>query len=163
MDSGCCLSICTACCLPVLNYGELGEESKREGVGGRGCLCSHFHGGDIVLFFALTVASYIGFQSLLTFKGALCEAHPASSLQRARCMCLPSGVPALVVQRYILVIFCPLCLIFLHFKTWGFLFPNGICVFICHHNNSHMQKCDFLSNEETQLPSDFSFDLYFHS
>lgn len=76
VDSGCCLSICTACCLPVLNYGELGEESKREGVSGRGCLCSHFHGGDIILFFALTVASYTGFQSLLTFKGALCEAPP---------------------------------------------------------------------------------------
>ena len=77
VDSGCCLSICAACCLPVLNYGELGVESKREGVSGRGCLCSHFHGGDIILFYALTVASYIGFQSLLTFKGSLCEAHPA--------------------------------------------------------------------------------------
>lgn len=77
VDSGSCLSICAACCLPVLNYGELGGESKREGVSGRGCLCSHFHGGDIILFYALTVASYIGFQSLLTFKGSLCEAHPA--------------------------------------------------------------------------------------
>ena len=38
-----------------------------------------------------------------------------------------------------------------------------MCVFLCHRNNSHVQKCDFLSNEETQLPSDFSFDLYFHS
>ena len=67
VGSVCCLSICPACCLPVLNDEESGGGSKREGVNSRGCLCSHFHGGDIILFYALTVASYIGFQSLFTF------------------------------------------------------------------------------------------------
>lgn len=61
-DSGCCVSICTACCLPVWNYWVLGGDSKRQGCSDIGCYCSPFQGRTYFLFSALTVSDHVGFQ-----------------------------------------------------------------------------------------------------
>ena len=77
VDSGYCVSICTARCLPVLHYGELGGESKREGFNGRGCLCSRLLGGR---YFSLlcfdSVADYRRFQPLSSLSKYFCVKNP---------------------------------------------------------------------------------------
>lgn len=83
-----------------------------------------FYGEILFSFLCFWQWPLIGFQSLLTFKGSLWRRHtPAlQSLQRGPGACLPSRCPNASCTQIYFSSFLSLCFIFLHFKTWGFLF-----------------------------------------